>query len=224
MENKSLSLEFKFDAEKGIIKGYASTFNNEDRVNDMVVKGAFQKSLTENTPKLLWQHKQDMPIGVVEKAYEDEKGLYIEARLTMGVKQADEARLLLKDGAIDSFSIGYKTVDSEFKGNTRVLKELKLFEVSIVTTPANEEATVTDVKSEEPKEKEIKIDDVNDLKDITNFLKQHALTKSERNAIVKKIKEFAISEYENKKAGERLVEEVKTLITQAKDFLKMEMK
>jgi hypothetical protein len=130
--------------QKGRIAGYASYFNNVDRLHDRVAPGAFQLSLKSakrqgRMPKMLWQHDPKQPIGVWTRLYEDERGLYAEGRLTLGVGKADEAFLLLKEGAIDGLSIGFRTLkatqDKGFK--TRTLLEVDLIEISLVTFGAN---------------------------------------------------------------------------------------
>lgn len=236
MENKQfLNLEIKQEelTEEGTFKGYAAMFGNQDSYGDIIEKGAFLKTINEKgcRIKLLWQHNTREIIGKFTSMREDEKGLFVEGKLFLGgdVPLATQAYRLLKEGAITGMSIGYRTLKERFdaeKKNIRYLEEVDLFEASLVTFPANMEATVTDVKSEGEKKREIniKIDDVKDLKDITIFLKEHGLTKTERNAIVKKIKEHVISDYEQKKAGEMLESELKDLVTKAKDFLVQEMK
>lgn len=147
IEYKSIAFsELNLDEEKGIFTGYASTFGNTDLVNDIIEKGAFMESLQKNKIKLLWQHEWDKPIGIV-KAMEDEKGLYVEASLNLDTQLGKEAYSLLKQGALDSMSIGFRVKKDEIKENIRVIKQVDLHEVSIVTFPANPSATVNTVKS-----------------------------------------------------------------------------
>lgn len=144
------------DDDSGEFEGYASTFGGPpDTYGDIIAKGAFSKSLKSHAekgsvPKLLWQHDRDQPIGKWLSLEEDEKGLRAHGRLTMAVPKAREAHALMKDGAIDGLSIGYRiakngyTVDDE---GVWTLKEIDLLEVSVVTIGANERATVTSVKA-----------------------------------------------------------------------------
>lgn len=134
--------------------GYANTFDHLDRAGDITMRGAFlksiQKHLVEGTkPKMLAHHDVTRPIGVWEVMIEDEKGLYVEGRLTQGVRDADEAYALLKDGALDSMSIGYRVVREEYdrKSGANLLHEVDLHEISLVAIPANQESVVTAVKS-----------------------------------------------------------------------------
>ena len=134
--------------------GYANTFDHLDRAGDITMRGAFlksiQKHLVDGTkPKMLAHHDTTRPIGVWEVMVEDEKGLYVEGRLTQGVRDADEAYALLKDGALDSMSIGYRVVREEYdrKSGANLLHEVDLHEISLVAIPANQESVVTAVKS-----------------------------------------------------------------------------
>lgn len=143
-------LEIKqIDGEAGTFTGYGSVFGNVDGDKDIVEKGSFKKSIRKMKPKLLWQHRRDMPIGVFTSVKEDDVGLLLEGRLAMDTQQGREAFELLSMGAISGMSIGGRTTLSTFdvKKNVRIIKEFELFEVSLVTFPANERANVFDVKS-----------------------------------------------------------------------------
>ncbi len=219
MENKSnekhLHLQVKQETltEEGTFTGYASIFGNKDSYNDIVQKGAFTNSLRDRKVKLLWQHCPNKPIGKFTKIYEDDKGLFVEGQLFLDIQLAQEAYSLLKNDGIDGISIGYRNIKTEYdeENDIRYLKEVELYEASIVTFPANETATVMDVKKEE--KPQINIDNVKTLKEITDFLKIKGLTKSERNAIIVKIKNFVINEHKENLAGERLVKSIKELVT-----------
>lgn len=145
--------EVKSDA-KGIFTGYGSIFGNEDQGNDIVQKGAFTKSLRERPAskvKMLFQHKTDEPIGVFTEIYEDAKGLFVKGQLAMGTQKGREAYELLKMGALDGMSIGFKADPqkqgyNENKRGVRTLKEVDLMEISLVTFPMNEEAMIQSVK------------------------------------------------------------------------------
>jgi len=121
-----------------------------DSQRDIILRGAFAQTLSGRTGeiKLLWQHQQDEPIGVFDRMFEDERGLYVEGRLLLDVRRAKEAMILLKAGAISGLSIGYSPVRYCIDADTgiRLLAEVDLWEVSLVTFPANEVAGVTVVK------------------------------------------------------------------------------
>ena len=157
MKTKHLQipLEIKSVSETGVFSGYGSVFHNEDSYGDVVRPGAFKKSLAEwakkgRLPPMLWQHDKREPIGVFTKMVEDEKGLFVEGRLLIDdIPQARAAYALLKEKALGGMSIGYREILIEQDHDEKVtnLLELDLWEVSVVTFPANEEATVDSVKS-----------------------------------------------------------------------------
>lgn len=148
MERKHLSLEVKADGEAGEFTGYGSVFGNVDSYGDRIEAGAFAGSLATRMPKLVWQHDLYQPIGKWTEAKEDGHGLFLRGKLTLGVEKAREAYELMKDGALDGLSIGYRTKTATNDGNVRVLKEIDLWEVSLVTIGANPDALVTGVKSD----------------------------------------------------------------------------
>lgn len=152
MQHKSLAIPFELKREPdadGAFEGYASVFENVDNGLDVVSRGAFAKSLGSRKVKMLWQHDPEKVIGVWDEIKEDERGLYVKGRILKDVQKGAEAMALLRAGALDSMSIGYRTVQAtkEGAGNVRRLLEVDLFEISLVTFPMNELATVTDVKS-----------------------------------------------------------------------------
>jgi HK97 family phage prohead protease len=195
MEYKQL--QFKADAvgEDGrTFAGFAST-PDLDQGGDIVVKGAFGRTLAQRGGvKMLWNHKSDlMPIGVYTKMEEREGGLYVEGKLS-DTQLGRDAATLLKDGAIDSMSIGYMVKDSDYdKDGIRVIKDLDLYEVSLVNFPMNEKAVITQVKNL-------------DVKEIERVLREAGLSKSQATAIacagVKRLREAS----EEAKAAATLAE------------------
>ena len=144
------------DKNYGTFEGYGSVFGNKDLGNDVIEAGAFAKSLKKRKPqnvKLLYQHKSDMPIGVFDEIKEDEHGLVVKGRLALKTQAGAEAYELLKMGALDGLSIGFrvnpKEVSYDKRGNKRIIKEVDLMEVSLVTFPMNPQATVRSVKGEQ---------------------------------------------------------------------------
>jgi len=144
------------DKNYGTFEGYGSVFGNKDLGNDVIEAGAFAKSLKKRKPqnvKLLYQHKSDMPIGVFDEIKEDAHGLVVKGRLALKTQAGAEAYELLKMGALDGLSIGFrvnpKEVSYDKRGNKRIIKEVDLMEVSLVTFPMNPQATVRSVKGEE---------------------------------------------------------------------------
>ena len=144
--------ELKADNDEWLVEGYVSTFNTVDLGNDQVMPGAFKETL-KSGPKVRFLHSHDprMVLGVPKKLKEDTKGLFGSFKISK-TQLGEETRLLLMDGAIDSFSIGYRTVDWKIvdEGSTgmgiRQLEKIELFEASLVATPMNPDAVVTRVK------------------------------------------------------------------------------
>ncbi|MBN4046374.1 HK97 family phage prohead protease [bacterium AH-315-P15] len=127
-------------AESGRFEGYASLFNLRDRSGDVVKPGAFRRTLAAKRTsdiRLLHQHKAEEPIGIWEEVAEDARGLFVRGRLILSAPRAYEAWVLLKEGAIDGLSIGYKTVRAgrTAKSQGRTLFDIDLWEISLVTFP-----------------------------------------------------------------------------------------
>ena len=161
MNLKRAAVEFdgKSVKDDGTFTGYASKFGVIDSYRDIVAPGAFQTSLTLRPGprvKMLWQHDAAQPIGVWDEMGEDDKGLVASGRLALDTVKGKEAYCLMKMGAIDGLSIGFMTKQDEFdrQSGIRTLKAVDLMEVSLVTFPANPEATVTGVKGSDMTERE----------------------------------------------------------------------
>jgi HK97 family phage prohead protease len=149
-EQKQNTCSINHNQESGFFSGYASVFSIIDNHNDVIMPGSFSNAINNHKNiKLLWQHKEEQPIGQILHLEEDSYGLKIEARLLRDVQQADEAYVLIKEGAIKGLSIGYRVKDFIIDPNegVRYIKEIELFEVSLVTFPANNRAEITAVKS-----------------------------------------------------------------------------
>ncbi|MDX2113696.1 MAG: HK97 family phage prohead protease [Alphaproteobacteria bacterium] len=151
-ERKQLRCELNLKSldEQGRFAGYASVFEVVDSQRDRMASGAFSRTLQGRVPqiRLLWQHQQSEPIGIFERMLEDEVGLYVEGRLLLSVQRAKEAYSLLREGAISGLSIGYSPVRYQIdpESGIRTLYEVDLWEISLVTFPANSAAQVTVVK------------------------------------------------------------------------------
>lgn len=135
----------------GGFEGYASLFGLADLGKDIVVAGAFRDSIARRGPlgvKMLWSHDPAQPIGVWEAIREDSRGLFVRGRLDLAVAKAREAYALMKSGAVDGLSIGFKTQRSRRDAKTggRRLEKIDLWEVSIVTFPMLPQARVSMVK------------------------------------------------------------------------------
>jgi len=148
LEYKQVATTFEVKKEGGnlYIEGYAAKFGNVDSYNDIIQQGAFALFLTSEDAKrvrLCYQHDFDNVIGVIESMSEDEQGLMFRAKISNTTLGKDVATLL-EDGAINEFSIGYKTVKftMDEQQNIRTLQEVYLYEISPVTRAANEKATL----------------------------------------------------------------------------------
>lgn len=142
----------------GIIKGYASTYGNIDRGGDVVEKGAFSNSIARhkqtNRPiTMLLQHSGNNIIGgfPIDQVQDDEKGLFMEGEINLDVQAGNEAYALAKQGVLSDLSIGFSVNDADVDDHGIMhLKELELWEVSLVSEPMNPEAVITDVKAVTP--------------------------------------------------------------------------
>ncbi len=148
-------LELKQLDETGTFSGYGAVFNNVDRNGDKIVPGAFAKSLERHlkagtAPKMLWNHDPDHLLGVWPSLKEDSRGLNVTGKFVLETVMGSEKHALMKAGAITGMSIGYMTIADEIQGNVRLLKEIDLWEVSLCTFPANDNARVRAVKSDQP--------------------------------------------------------------------------
>jgi len=135
----------------GTFAGYASVFGEVDLGNDLVMPGAFRDSLAARGSqgvKLLFQHDPNEPIGVWLDLHEDERGLYARGRLMPEVTRAREVLSLMRAGALDGLSIGFRTVQGRTDPRTGVrrLDKIDLWEISVVTFPMLPEARVSAVK------------------------------------------------------------------------------
>lgn len=188
METKDFALEVGDVTDKGFFSGYASTYD-VDLGQDKVVQGAFTKSLGSRMPLMLWSHDPKSPIGVWNKVAEDTKGLNVDGRILIDQKipEADKAYALLKAKAIRGLSIGYRVKDAEQEGDVRLLKELELPEISIVSMPMNQNASVSSVKADElffkwamfeDWARRVRDGEVPPIKELENLLREAGVPKS----------------------------------------------
>lgn len=191
MASKFIKIERDFTVTKslkddGTFEGYASVFSTEDNHGDTVRKGAFGKGLQKLAKsgkkiKMLFNHDRYQPIGVFTRADEDDTGLYVEGKLTLGVQKADETRLLMLDEAIDSMSIGGYVVKEHWdnKYTKRELSEIELREISPVVFPALDQARILSVKS---------LTDDASMADVELILRDAGFSRSESKRLISIIK------------------------------------
>ena len=151
LETKQVSERISSLSPDGSFEGYASLFGTVDMGQDVVMPGAFAESLLKRGPsgiKMLWQHQASQPIGSWQSVAEDGRGLKVKGRLNLNVSRAREILALMRDGALDGLSIGFKTEKSvrDKMTNVRRLTKLDLWEISVVTFPMLPEARISAVK------------------------------------------------------------------------------
>ena len=151
LETKRVSEQITNVSPEGSFEGYASLFGLVDMGHDQVMPGAFRETLLKRGPggiKMLWQHQAVEPIGSWRMVEEDGRGLKVAGRLNLNVARAREILALMRDGALDGLSIGFRTqkaVTDKITG-VRSLLKLDLWEISIVTFPMLPQARVSAVK------------------------------------------------------------------------------
>lgn len=147
--------EIKGVQDDGVFEGFGSVFGNVDAYKEIVAPGAFSESLAAwksagRLPPVLWQHRSGEPIGPYVEMEEQPAGLWVKGHLLVNdVQRAKEARALMKAKAVNGLSIGFVTREDSFDRVTgiRTLKKIDLWEVSVVTFPANPSAQISSVKS-----------------------------------------------------------------------------
>ena len=180
------ALDLKAIADDGAFEGYASLFDREDLGRDVIRPGAFRDTLAQRGAdgiRLLFQHKPDEPIGTWLELAEDGKGLYARGRLATQVARAREVLSLMRAGAIDGLSIGFRATKAhrDRASGIRRIEKLDLWEISIVTFPMLPGARIRSVKHHpfaggKPSERELE-----------RWLTQDAgLTRSEARALLRR--------------------------------------
>lgn len=147
LETKSAEFALRDVWRDGTFEGYASLFEREDLGHDIVAPGAFRETLARRGAKgvrLLYQHDPAEPIGTWDKIYEDARGLFARGRLSREVSRAREVLALMRDGAIDGLSIGFRATSfhRDRRTGTRRLKAIDLWEISVVTFPMQPDARI----------------------------------------------------------------------------------
>ena len=213
-ETRACTLQVKAVGADGEIEGYASVFGVIDKYDDIIVAGAFTATLqahkaADTMPALLWQHDSRAPIGVLTEMAEDATGLLIKGRLALDTKGGQEAHALIKMNAISGLSIGFMPVQWTYNTSTdvRTLTAIDLWEVSLVTFPANQQARITTVKSA--------LETIADPKDAERILRDAGFSKTDATALVSRVmrmgearRESAESTAEAFKAAARLLKSI----------------
>lgn len=202
--------EIKFATDgSGVIEGYASTFGGVDAYGDTIQKGAFANTLKkrERPVQLRWQHFGPV-IGKWVELSEDDKGLKVKGELTEGHSLAEDVHALLKHGAIEGLSIGFFPVkfETDEETQTRTLTEIELVEVSIVESPADLGAKVSDVKSA--------IEQATTLKEVESALRDGGMTWAASTALVSKMKALILGDRESKTSAIEAIRQFRKSITE----------
>lgn len=210
-ETRAFAFDLKAAGEDGLIEGYGSVFGVKDAYADIVAAGAFGETLAAHKaagtmPAMLWQHDTAEPIGVWTDMVEDEKGLRVKGQIVMETERGKAAHALLKKGALRGLSIGFVSKEWSYdrESDIRTLTKVDLWEVSLVTFPANGKAMVDSVKCA--------VDQIVAPKDAERALREAGFPRSDATAFVSRVmrmgeerREAAQSTAELKRAAERLL-------------------
>lgn len=198
--------------EGGGFEGYASVFGVQDSDGDVIVKGAFRKSIdqmqkTGRMPKMLWQHNPTMIVGKFTEMTEDDHGLFVKGRLIMEVEKGREAYALMKEGVLDAMSVGFN-IGSAMPGDSKargvVIDEADLWEISLVTWGANPEALISNVKH------------VKTIKDFERLLREAGFSRNEAAGLASKGYKAVFGQSESDPDNE-LIDELKSLTQMFKE-------
>lgn len=189
MHNQTLDFQFEVKTiqEDGLFSGYGSVFNLKDSYNEIVAPGAFISSLATQRqagkmPAMLWQHRAAEPIGVYTDMQEDSIGLHVSGQIALKTARGLEAYELLKMKAISGLSIGFTTREDSYDkvSGVRTLKQVDLWEVSLVTFPANDAARVNGIKN---------VEKIESLKDAEDYLRDsYGFSRAGAVALISRIK------------------------------------
>ena len=204
MNHHDISFEIKEVSSSGTFCGYGSVYSVIDQGDDIVMPGAFTKSLADlyikkQMPAMLWQHRVAEPIGAYTSVKDDESGLFVEGKLALKTQRGAEAFELMQMKAISGLSIGFITNDADFNAKTgiRTIKSADLYEISLVTFPMNDAARVSAVKS---------ISEIGDLTSAENYLRDAGgLSRREAKTFISTLKALSL-----RKAGDES-EELKAI-------------
>jgi len=214
-ETRAYALQIKAAGDDGSVEGYGSVFGVRDNYDDVIAKGAFMGSLNAHKaagtmPAMLWQHDASQPIGIWTGMTEDEKGLRITGKLALDTAKGKEAHALLKMGALNGLSIGFVSKQWAYDRETevRTLTEIDLWEVSLVTFPANEKARVTNVKSAE---------EVSAPRDAERILRDAGFSKSDATALVSRVMRMGEQRSDSAAAAARAIRAAERLLETLKN-------
>ena len=212
-ETRAFAFEVRASGENGEIEGYGSVFGVKDTYSDIVAPGAFKASIAEHKangsmPAMLWQHDQSEPIGVWTEMEEDATGLRVKGQIVTETEKGKAAYALLKKGALRGLSIGFVSKEWSYSedDDIRTLTAVDLWEVSLVTFPANGKAMIDTVKN---------MGRIDAPKDAEKILREAGFSKADATALVSGVmrlgeerREAAYAAAEVKAAAERLLSQL----------------
>jgi HK97 family phage prohead protease len=208
-ETRAYSLSIKAAGEDGTIEGYGSVFGNVDDWDDIIAAGAFKATIAAHKaagtmPAMLWQHESDEPLGVWTEMEEDANGLKLKGKLCLDTSKGKEALALLKMGAINGLSVGYVSKEWSYNNETniRTLTEIDLWEVSLVTFPANKKARVTNVKA-------VDVAGISTIRQAEKALRDVGFADDAAKAFVAEVKRIALGERDAHEADVAVLESAK---------------
>lgn len=207
----SFALQIKAASDDGSVEGYGSVFGVRDAYDDVIARGAFADTLKEHKsagtmPAMLWQHDAAEPIGVWTDMVEDEKGLRVVGKLALETTRGKEAHALLKMGALNGLSIGFVSVPGTSKYNdegVRILTAIDLWEVSLVTFPANDRSRIDSVKS---------VGELCAPKDAERILRDAGFSKADATAFVSRVMRLGEQRSESAKSTAQALQSANRLL------------
>ncbi len=207
------SCELKFAGDTGKFEGYASVFGGVDSYGDTINKGAFLKTLDgrQRMPLMLYGHNPGRVIGKWLHLEEDSKGLIAHGEFTPGHSDAQDVFASMKHGALDALSIGFRIPKGgaeEKADGGRIIKDVDLVEISVVSMPADDSARIHSIKA--------LIDTIETLKDAEYFLREAGISRSAARDFVSRISKLIRREggsvkEEITKQEEAIIERIKRL-------------
>jgi len=211
-ETRAFALTLRAAGDDGAVEGYGGVFGQRDTYDDVISAGAFVASLAAHRaagtmPAMLWQHDPGEPIGVWSEMIEDERGLRVKGRLVLESERGRAAHALLKAGALNGLSIGFmaKQWSYDRESEIRTLTEIDLWEVSLVTFPAQPKARVTSVKSAD-------VAGLATIRQSEKALRDAGFSADAASAFVAQVKRIVLGERDAREAAERATRAAERLL------------
>jgi len=212
-EMRSVVFDLRSVGDDGSIEGYGSMFGVKDSYDDVIAPGSFVKSLKDHKaaktmPAMLWQHSGDEPCGVWTEMSEDDKGLKVKGQLVLDTTRGREAHALLKARALNGLSIGFMSKQWEYDAEKgiRTLTEVDLWEVSLVTFPANPKARITSVKAGD-------VAGISSFSQAEKVLRDAGFSNDAAKAFIAEVKRLTSDERDARESLGRINERAKSLLS-----------